>query len=336
MSVDIPNYRVLEKLGEGAETKIYRARCMRTGKDYAVKIIKVVRPEHTGFIDLLRSEHAIGSSIDHPIIRKVYELRILRQRLRVRGAILFMEYVPGIPMSAREFHRSLPELLALFKVVAEGLYEMHRAGYVHADLKPNNIMVTPEDEIKLIDLGQSSKIREAKAKIQGTIDYMAPEQAQRGILDERTDVFGLGAALHRVVTGKAVQTEMNQNLDIHSQGLVGKRVSQIQKPTMEDLPLSIGRLINDCCQADPVNRLRDMPTLIERIKLVQTVIDRQAEQGEIMDDDPEHDLEDEREAARGEMVDGALDEALAEALGLGGDEDEPLDIESLDGLPEED
>jgi len=79
-----------------------------------------------------------------------------------------------------------------------------------------------------------------------------------------------------------------------------------------------------------------MPTLIERIKLVQTVIDRQAEQGEIMDDDPEHDLEDEREAARGEMVDGALDEALAEALGLGGDEDEPLDIESLDGLPEED
>ncbi len=321
-------------LGEGAETKIYRARCMRTGKDYAVKIIKVIRPEHTGFIELLRSELAIGSSIDHPIVRKVYELRILRQRLRVRGAILFMEYVPGIPMSAIEFHRPLPELLTLFKVVAEGLYEIHRAGYVHADLKPNNIMVTPEDEIKLIDLGQSSKIHEAKVKIQGTIDYMAPEQAQRGILDERTDVFGLGAALHRVVTGKAVLTEMNQNLDIHSQGLVGKRVSQIQQPTMEDLPLSIARLINDCCQTDPVNRIRDMPSLIERIKLVQTVIERQVAQGDIIDDDPNHDIEQEREAARGEMVVGGLDDALAEALGIGEEDDGPIDIESLDGSPE--
>ncbi len=335
MSIDIPNYRVLEKLGEGAETKIFRARCMRTGKDYAVKIIKVVKPEHSGFVDLLRAEHTIGSSIDHPIIRKVYELRILRQRLRVRGAILFMEYVPGISMSAREFHRPLPELLSLFRIVAEGLYEMHRAGYVHADLKPNNIMVTPEDEIKLIDLGQSSTIHEAKAKIQGTIDYMAPEQAQRGILDERTDVFGLGAALHRVLTGKAVLTQMNQNLDIHSQGLVGKRVSQINKPTMEDLPLSITRLINDCCQSDPADRIRDMPSLIDRINLVQTVISRQAAQGDIIDDDPDYDLEEEREAAHGVLIEGALDDAVAEALDLDGDDDGSVDIESLEGSPEE-
>ena len=275
MSVDIPNYRIVEKLGEGAQTRIFRARCMRTGRDYAVKIVKVVRPEDMSFVELLRAEHAIGTSIDHPVIRKLYELRILRQRLRTRGAILFMEYVNGISMADREFRFTLDSLLGLLKQVAQGLHAMHVAGYVHADLKPNNIMVTADLTVKLIDLGQSSRIREAKPRIQGTIDYMAPEQAQRGMLDQRTDVFGLGAALHRVVTGKPVPTEMNQTVSMHSQSLVGKRRDEIQRPSMEELPLSVSRLIADCCKPNPADRIADMPALIERIDLARTVMSRQ-------------------------------------------------------------
>lgn len=276
MSVDIPNYRVLEELGQGAQTHIYRARCMRTGKDYAVKIVKVSSPEHMGFVELLRSELAIGSAIDHPVVRKVYELRILRQRLRVRGAILFMEYVPGVSMSDRAFKYTLDSILVLFREVAEGLAAMHRAGYVHADLKPNNIMVMPNGHVKLIDLGQSSKIYEAKTRVQGTIDYMAPEQAQRGILDQRTDVFGLGAALYRVLTRHSVATEMNQTVSIHSQSLAGKRVEEVRKPaTANELPLALGRFIDDCCRSSPTDRLRDMTAVIERIDLVRTSLARQ-------------------------------------------------------------
>lgn len=276
MSVDIPNYRVLEELGQGAQTHIYRARCMRTGKDYAVKIVKVVTPEHMGFVELLRSELAIGTAIDHPVVRKIHELRILRQRLRIRGAILFMEYVPGCSMADREFKYTLDSLLVLFREVAEGLHAMHHAGYVHADLKPNNIMVMPDGHVKLIDLGQSSKIHEAKTRVQGTIDYMAPEQAQRGILDQRTDVFGLGAAIYRVLTGRSVQTEMNQTVSIHSQSLAGKRVEDIRKPSgTNELPLAIGRLIDDCCRSSPTERLRDMNAVIERIDLVRTSLARQ-------------------------------------------------------------
>ena len=75
MTVELPNYRIIEKLGVGAETRIYRARCMRNGKDYAVKIVKLNKPEDASYIELLRAEHAIGSSVDHPVVRKVYELR---------------------------------------------------------------------------------------------------------------------------------------------------------------------------------------------------------------------------------------------------------------------
>ncbi len=70
MAVDIPNYRIIEKLGVGANSRIFRARCMRTGQDYAVKIVKIVKPEDAGFVELLKSEHAIGSVGSDDLSRK--------------------------------------------------------------------------------------------------------------------------------------------------------------------------------------------------------------------------------------------------------------------------
>ena len=317
MQVDIPNYRIVEKLGDGADSRIYRARCMRSGKDYAIKIVKVTKPEDASFVDLLRAEHLIGSSIDHPVIRKVFELRIMRQRFRLRGAILFMEYVAGTPMSSISPGSSLLELLGLCRQAAEGLHAMHQAGYVHADIKPNNIMVSSDGSVKLIDLGQSSAIHEAKARVQGTIDYMAPEQAQRGILDQRTDVFGLGAALHRVATGTPVLTEMNQTVGPYSQGLIGMRVSQIRAPGKIQLPACVARLIDDCCQSDPADRIATMPSFIERIKLAQTILQKHGAR--------EPSLDEELEPVRSEptTLEGALSDTIAHELGFTLEDDSP-------------
>lgn len=298
MAVDIPNYRVVEKLGVGAETRVYRARCMRTGRDYAVKIVKINKPEDSTYIDLMRTEHAIGSAIDHPVVRKIYELRYIRQRLRVRGAILFMEYVDGLTLSDKEFRRPVDDVLRIFSEAAHGLHAMHRAGFVHADLKPSNILVTRDDEVKLIDLGQSSRLGEPKSRVQGTIDFIAPEQVQRGILDERTDVFGLGAALHRLLTGKPIATEMNRKVTVHSQSLIGKRVNEIAQPLLQELPTCISRLIEDCCQHSPGDRLSGMPTVIERIALARTILSRPAVEpvpvGDVtpLDDDDEDSFDD--------------------------------------------
>ena len=272
MAIDIPNYRVVEKLGVGAQTRVFRARCMRTGKDYAVKYVKIVNPEDVGFIELLKAEYAIGSVIDHPVIRKVFELRMLRRRLRVYGAILFMEYVEGMSLADKEFKRPVDEVLRIFTETAMGLKAMHQAGFVHADLKPNNILVTPGQEVKLIDLGQSAKINRAKPRVQGTIDYMAPEQVHREKLDQRTDVFGVGACLHKMLTGTAIKTKMNQNLSVNSQGLVGKRIQGSGGAALEELPNSVVRLIEDCCQPDPANRIIDMPTLAERLTLARMTL----------------------------------------------------------------
>lgn len=274
MAVDIPNYRIIEKLGVGANSRIFRARCMRTGQDYAVKIVKIVKPEDAGFVELLKSEHAIGSAVNHPAVRKVFELRLMRQRLRVRGAILFMEYVNGIPMSDKEFRSDLDEVLRLFGEAAKGLRAMHLAGFVHADLKPNNILVTAEGALKLIDLGQSARSFEAKSRVQGTINYMAPEQVKRQTLDARTDVFGLGATMHMVLTGKPIATGMNQTVSMHSQGLIGKRVSELHQTVLHRLPTCVSRMIDDCCAQEPQDRIADMSAVLERIDMARTILAR--------------------------------------------------------------
>ncbi len=314
VAVDIPNYRVVEKLGIGAQSRVFRARCMRTGKDYAVKIVKVLNPEDTSFIDLLRTEHAIGSAVDHPVIRKVYELRMLRRRLRVRGAILFMEYVDGPSLGDKDFSRPLNEILRIFREVAAGIHAMHRAGYVHADLKPTNILICSDESVKLIDLGQSAKIHEAKPRIQGTIDYMAPEQVQRGVLDERTDIFGLGATLHKILTGEHVLTDMNQTISMSSQSLAGKRVSDTHELAIEKLPSFLARLIQDCCQYDPADRIQSMSALIQRLDLARVIVSKRLHSPSPVEDDVPWDDEED------DVWDAVVDEL--DDLGIARDDDE--------------
>ena len=283
MTLDIPNYRVVEKLGTGAQTRIFRARCMRSGKDYAVKTVKILKPEDNTIVELMRAEYAIGAAIDSDHLRKVYELRMIRHRLRVRGAILFMEYVDGTTMGDKDFSRPVGEVLRLFAEVAMGLHAMHLAGYVHADVKPSNIMVTTDDRVKLIDFGQSARSHEAKQRIQGTIDYMAPEQVQRKMLDPRTDVFGLGATLHRVLTGRPVATEMNQTVNMSSQVLVGVRRDKLAGSRDGELPIPLARMIADCCAPNPAGRPPDMLALVKRLEMVTGSLNRPV--SDIPDDD---------------------------------------------------
>lgn len=287
MTLDIPNYRIVEKLGTGASSRIFRARSMRSGKDYAVKVVKVNSPEDNTIIELMKAEHTIGSAIDHPVLRKVYELRLIRQRLRVRGALLFMEYVDGVTMGDREFERPLEEIVPMFMKVAEGLHAMHQAGFVHADLKPTNIIVTPDEQVKLIDFGQSHTINEAKARIQGTVDFMAPEQVQKKVLDARTDVFGFGATIYRAVTGRSVPTEMNQTVNMAAPILRRLEQDEESDDVDRDLPISLKRLITDCCATEPSDRPRDMMAVHNRLSLVHSSLTRDFDY-----DDDEYDLED--------------------------------------------
>jgi len=275
MSLLLPDYRIVEKLGVGANSEIYCVQHIDTGELKAAKYVKLRSEDEKKFIDQLRLEQAAAHSLEHPVLRKVYDLRYIRKRLRLRAAVLMMEFIDGMAMSNSTFRPSLNALLRYFRDAAEGLKEMHHKGYVHADLKPGNLLVTKDDKLRLIDFGQSSAMLQAKDRIQGTIDYMAPEQARRSVLDQRTDVFGLGATLYRVLTGQAISTEMNRTAGLHAPTRIGKRLSEMNKPISTDIPTCVMRMIEDCCRDEPVDRLADMRAVIARIELAQTVLERQ-------------------------------------------------------------
>ena len=108
---------------------------------------------------------------------------------------LIMELIDANTLD-QQLPRSYGKACRVFVQVAEALEHMHERGYVHADMKPTNVLITEHEMVKVIDLGQACPIGTVKKRIQGTPGYMAPEQASRDAIDQRTDIFNLGAMMY--------------------------------------------------------------------------------------------------------------------------------------------
>src|SRR5262249_42923600 len=118
---------------------------------------------------------------------------------RIRKVHLLIEYVNGKTLDT--FPRiPLPQLVQVFEKVAAAMVHMHRRGVYHGDLKPNNIMLSRTGEVKIIDYGLAWVRGECKGRIQGTPEYMAPEQPRQRTVNENTDIYNLGATMYRMVT----------------------------------------------------------------------------------------------------------------------------------------
>ncbi|HUU85288.1 MAG TPA: serine/threonine-protein kinase [Phycisphaerae bacterium] len=276
MSIDdhVPEYRILSRLGSGAGSALYKARSRKTGEIYTVKYVKLHSPDDSRFIDQMKTEHACGSVVDHPAVRKTFSFHYIRRLFRLKSAALFMEFVDGTTLPSLADRIPVGELIRIMEKVSLGLQAMHEGGFVHADVKPQNILVLPDRSVKLIDFGQAAAMHRSKSRVQGTIDYIAPEQVDLQPLSARTDVFGFGATLHRLLTGKPVPTELNQNININSGAVTGVRIKAVAEPTLDGLPKVIAKLITDCCQPAPRDRPTDMKEVLDRCRLARKVLSR--------------------------------------------------------------
>ena len=177
---EILGYDVLATLGEGAKSKIYAVKD-RHNQVYALKHVIKSEPKDSRFIEQALLEHRVSSRLNHPCLRRSYKVVRLRRLLRINEVFVLMEMIDGITLEGYQ----PPDLVRLCQVcgqIAEGLMAMHEAGYVHADIKPNNVMVTDDGQVKIIDFGQSCRSGTVKERIQGTPDYIAPEQVRRKAL----------------------------------------------------------------------------------------------------------------------------------------------------------
>jgi len=262
---EIFGHQVLHKLGVGARSIIYEVLDPATKKKYALK--RVLRSDPAlddPCIAQVEVEYETSSKLDHPNLRKSYQL-FRKKRWGFLGTSevgLLMELVSGKSLIERnDFDHA--QRLEIFRQTAEALAAMHKAGYVHADMKPHNIIVSPDGQtVKVVDFGQSCPLGTVKERVQGTPDYIAPEQVVKGAIDARTDIYNLGATMYWAFTGQ----NMPSVFDSITSGLPAASV-RVPPPraVKPDLPEDINQLIAQCLKPDRRERPADMAAVARRL-----------------------------------------------------------------------
>jgi serine/threonine-protein kinase len=268
MAKDILNvggFNILERIGTGARSTIYSATDLENNVNIALKRVVFERPEDSRIFEQVETEYKVAKRIDHPYVRKCYKLKKIRSMFKVKEMLLSMELFDGKNLEDSPT-LSLGDVLLVFRLVATGLNAMHQKGFVHCDIKPNNILLSKTGSIKIIDLGQSCKIGTVKPRIQGTPDYIAPEQVRRNPLGPKTDIFNLGATMYWALTGKNVPTLIPKKgefgLPIKNDPL--RAPHEIKKR----IPAGVSKLVMDCVKDDPAERPPNMMMVISRLDLI--------------------------------------------------------------------
>jgi len=265
----VPGYSVVKRLGIGARSQVFQVVQSSTGQTFALK--KVVREDHEDdrFLVQAITEFEIAKPLNHPSLRKMYELYRIRRLFRLREVQVIMEYVDGISLDNKRPER-IDQTVEVFLKVAEGLKAMHDMGYLHTDIKPNNILLTAGGEVKIIDFGQSCPMGTRKPRIQGTPDYIAPEQVERHPLNAQTDIFNFGATMYWALTGKAYPTVISKQGGPQEYALQPKMIVPSPHDLRPEVPAGLSRLVMEACSYERNHRPRTMKEIISRLDLVLT------------------------------------------------------------------
>jgi len=278
MAEKLLNYEVMRKLGEGAASVIYAVCDPATGRMFALKHVERKKPKDLRFIEQMESEFAISKQFNHPNLRKSYDLKIHKSMLlKVTEAFLIMELVDGRPLDTRPPSTVL-ETIITFMHAASGLRAMHQLGYVHCDIKPNNILIDGGNNVRVIDYGQSCAIGTIKERIQGTPDYIAPEQVNRQPVTVQTDVYNLGATLYWALTGTHAPTLYTVNRHGENSFLLD---ATLQTPA-ELNPLvspALSKLVMDCISTRGDKRPADMDAVLTRLELSRHAMQKRPTEG---------------------------------------------------------
>ena len=253
-------YRVVGPLGTGAGSTILQiADRSRGGQRFALKVVKRQDADDDIYISQALTEFAAAQRLNHPNIARVYDCRTKRSLfLKVTSVELLVEMVDGKTLDEIEAP-TMDQLILIFTQVADALVHMHRRGVFHADLKPSNIMVTSAGKVKLIDFGTAWIKGEEKERIQGTPQYIAPEQVTEKVVTERTDLYNFGATMYRMFTGRYANPNGPRINDSAKLKLVPP------KEVNPKLPSALNEMLVACLQLNPKRRPEGMHAVRERL-----------------------------------------------------------------------
>lgn len=245
-------YRIVNPLGTGAgSTTLLISDKTAGGKRYALKIVKRQSEDDDIYIDQARTEFEASQKLKHPAIVKIYDIRTKRSWFRIAGVELLMEYVDGKTLDEIEAPE-MGQLVLIFCQVASAINHMHRRGVYHGDMKPSNIMLSKNGQVKLIDFGTAWIRGQDKNRVQGTPQYIAPEQVTEKVVDVKTDIYNFGATMYRMFTGRFA------NVGMPKTGEGGTRKIPTPIQINPKIPSQLSELIMKCLEMSPERRPTDM------------------------------------------------------------------------------
>lgn len=198
-------YRLDELLGSGGMAVVHRARDLMLERDVAIKVLREDFSKDSGFRESFRQEARAAANLSHPNIVTVHDFGFDEERL-----FIVMEYVPGTDLKSllkRRGRFSVEETLSLLIQACAGVGYAHRAGLVHCDIKPQNMLIAPDQRLKVVDFGIARALAtinpEEKSEIVwGSPQYFSPEQAAGEAPSPASDVYSLGIVMYEMLTAQ--------------------------------------------------------------------------------------------------------------------------------------
>jgi len=268
----IGKFQVLGTLGTGAHSAILHIRRSEDSKNYALKVVPISGADDNKYLEQAQHEFRVAQLLDHPNLIKVYALETVKDWLfRVRKVHLLIEYVNGKTLDTIP-KLPIPQLVQVFVKVASGLVHLHRRNVCHADLKPNNILLSRAGDVKIIDYGLAWIKGEGKDRVQGTPEYMAPETHKHKLVNERTDIFNFGATMYRLLTWRHPPSSISE--EDAGLPLDQKTWQKLLKPIQEfnaEAPETLCELVHQCLAYNAHKRP-------ERASEIQGTLDRLADE----------------------------------------------------------
>ena len=197
-------YEILQVLGEGGMAFVYKARDTQLERFVAIKTLKPNYVNQETFVDRFKREAKTAANLNHPNIVQIFDWGIEEEPYFV------MEYIEGDTLTSiisKNKTISLSDILFIGAQVSNGLHAAHQKGLVHRDIKPGNIMITPDGKVKVTDFGIVSLQNEESditktGSVLGTASYISPEQAQGKPVSIESDLYSLGTVLYELIAGK--------------------------------------------------------------------------------------------------------------------------------------
>ncbi|MCD8222765.1 MAG: Stk1 family PASTA domain-containing Ser/Thr kinase [Clostridiales bacterium] len=263
-------YEILEQIGSGGMSEVYKARCHKLNRLVAIKVLKEEFCNDSSFVAKFNMEAQAAAGLAHPNIVNVYDVVD-------EGSIhyIVMELVEGITLKtyiAKKERLEIKESIGIAIQVAQGIAAAHEQHIIHRDIKPQNMLISKDGKVKVADFGIARAVsaQTLNSAAMGSVHYISPEQARGGFSDERSDIYSLGITIYEMVTGK---------LPFNGESTVAIALSHLEDVMVPpsvynpEIPKVLEQIILKCCEKKPERRYADVNELIADLRHVLVMPD---------------------------------------------------------------